>query len=155
MLTIHINKPLNLIWKYKLVMFCYFIGHHFTVYHLQCIIISCIGLWINDCKYFLLFQLNKIHKKSTWYDERHRQNCLPFNFLCVQKVFSSLHNIQVEPLMADGLFWWCLSYFPGPWQCYLLGSQWVSHKPPGFHPKYLKLCSKDERSFHGFGTTWG
>ncbi len=30
-----------------------------------------------------------------------------------------------------------------------------SDKPPGFHPKYLKLCSEDERSFYGFGTTWG
>ncbi len=76
-------------------------------------------------------------------------------FLCIQKVFSSLHNSQIKPLMADGLFWWCLSYFSGLWQCYLLGSQWDSHKPPGFHPKYLKLCSKDERSFDGFGTTWG
>ncbi len=24
-----------------------------------------------------------------------------FNFLCVQKVFSSLHKIQIEPLIAD------------------------------------------------------
>uniref|UniRef100_A0A673G6B7 Endothelin-1 receptor-like n=1 Tax=Sinocyclocheilus rhinocerous TaxID=307959 RepID=A0A673G6B7_9TELE len=39
--------------------------------------------------------------------------------------------------------------------CKLLGSQWDSRKPPGFHPKYLKLCSEDERSFYGFGTTWG
>ncbi len=41
----------------------------------------------------------------------------------------------------------------------LLGSQWDSHKPPVFHPKivlnYLKLCSEDEWSFYGFGTTWG
>ncbi len=28
-------------------------------------------------------------------------------------------------------------------------------KPPGFHPKYLILCSEDKRSFYGFGTTWG
>ncbi len=27
-----------------------------------------------------------------------------FYFPCVEKVFSSLHNIQIEPLMADGLF---------------------------------------------------
>ncbi len=27
-----------------------------------------------------------------------------FYFLCVQKVFSSHHKIQIEPLMADGLF---------------------------------------------------
>ncbi len=25
------------------------------------------------------------------------------------------------------------------------------HKPPGFHPKYLQLCSEDEQSFYGFG----
>ncbi len=23
------------------------------------------------------------------------------------------------------------------------------------HQTYLELCSKDERSFYGFGTTWG
>ncbi len=23
----------------------------------------------------------------------------------------------------------------------------TSHKPPGFHPKYLKLCSEDKQSF--------
>ncbi len=78
-----------------------------------------------------------------------------FYFLCVQKVFSSLHKAQIEPLMADGLFWRYLSYFSGPWQWYLLGSQWDSHKPPGFHPKYVQLCSEDEQSFYGFGTTWG
>ena len=76
------------------------------------------------------------------------------DFLSVQKVFSSLHNITVESLMADGLFWRCFSYFPGPWQWKWLGSQWDSHKLPGFHPKYLKLCSKDKQSFYGFGTTW-
>ncbi len=30
-----------------------------------------------------------------------------------------------------------------------------SHKPPGFHPKYLKLGSEDEQCFYGFGMTWG
>uniref|UniRef100_A0A8C2KA60 NDRG family member 2 n=1 Tax=Cyprinus carpio TaxID=7962 RepID=A0A8C2KA60_CYPCA len=29
----------------------------------------------------------------------------------------------------------------------LFGSLWDSLKPPGFHPKYLKLCSEDELSF--------
>ena len=66
-----------------------------------------------------------------------------------------LHNVTVEPLIADGLFLRSFSYFSGPWQCNLLGSLWDSHKPPGFHPKYFKLCSEDERSFYGFGTTWG
>ncbi len=77
-----------------------------------------------------------------------------FYFLCIQKVFSSHYKIQIEPLMADGLFWRCLSYFAGPWQCYLLGSQWDSHKPPCFHPKYLKMCSEDGWSFYWYGTTW-
>ncbi len=38
--------------------------------------------------------------------------------------------------------------------CLIVGSQWDSHKPPGSHPKYLKLCSEDKQSFHRFGTTW-
>ncbi len=63
----------------------------------------------------------------------------------IQKVFLSLHNVMIDPLMADGVSWRCCSYFSGPWQCNLLGSQWDSHKPPGFHPKYLKLCSEDEK----------
>ncbi len=58
-----------------------------------------------------------------------------FYFLCIQKVFWSLHKIQIEPLMADGLRWQCFSYFSGPRQCYLLGSQWDSHKPPWFLSK--------------------
>ncbi len=37
----------------------------------------------------------------------------------------------------------------------IIASQWDSRKPPDFHPKYLKLCSEDEQSFYGFGTTWG
>ena len=68
-----------------------------------------------------------------------------FCFLFIQKLFSSLHITQIARLMTDGVFWRCFSYFPGPWHCYLFGS----HKPPGFHPKYLKLCSEDERSFMG------
>ncbi len=50
---------------------------------------------------------------------------LLFCFLCAEKVFSSLHNIQIEPLMADGLFWWCFLYFSRRRQCYLLDSQWT------------------------------
>ncbi len=39
-------------------------------------------------------------------------------------------------------------YFSGPWQCYLLGSQWNSNETRGYYPKYLKLCSEDEQSFY-------
>ncbi len=60
-----------------------------------------------------------------------------FYFLCIQKVISSLHKIQIEPLMADGLSWRCFSLFSEPRQWYLLGSQWDSHKPPGFYLKYI------------------
>ncbi len=57
-------------------------------------------------------------------------------------MFSWLHNITIEQLMADGVSWRCLSCFSGPWQCNLLGSQWERHKPPGF---YLKLYWNDMR----------
>ncbi len=30
-----------------------------------------------------------------------------------------------------------------------------SQKAPGFHQKYLNLCSEDERRSYGFGMTWG
>ncbi len=50
----------------------------------------------------------------------------------VQKVLSLLHNVMIEPLMAD--FWRCFSFFSGLLQCNLLGSQWDSNKPPGSHP---------------------
>ncbi len=54
--------------------------------------------------------------------------------------------------------WWQMDYFDDvfytyfvPWQCNLLGSQWDSYKLPGFHPKYLELCSEDEQRFYWFG----
>ncbi len=50
-------------------------------------------------------------------------------------LFSLLHQIQIEPLMADGVSWRCFSYFSGPWQWELLSSQWDSHKHPGFSSK--------------------
>ncbi len=85
--------------------------------------------------------------------DREKMNCCKKSFfLCVQNVFSSLHKIQIEPLTADGVFW---RWFSEPRQRYLLGSQWDSHKPSGFYLKYLKLCSEDEQSFYGVGTTCG
>ncbi len=89
--------------------------------------------------------------------ERRRivENKFLFYFLCVQKLFSSLHKIQINSLMADGLPWRCFSFFSEPRQWYLLGSQWDSHKHPDLYLKYLKLCSQDEQSFNGVGTTWG
>ncbi len=91
--------------------------------------------------------------------DREEMNCWKkgryFYFFCIEKVFSSLHKIQIEPLMADGLPWPCFSFFSGLQPCYLLGSQRDNHKPPGFYLKYLKLCSEDELSFYGVGTTCG
>ncbi len=78
-----------------------------------------------------------------------------FYFLCIQKIFSSLHKNQIEPLKADGVSWRCFSFFSRAQQCYLLGSQWDSHRPPGFYLKCLNLCSEDKQSFYGVGTTYG
>ncbi len=67
-------------------------------------------------------------------------------FLCVQKVFSSQMDYPGDAFHSF------LNLDSG---IYLLGSQWDSHKPPGFYLKYFKLCSKDEQSFYGVGTTCG
>ncbi len=58
---------------------------------------------------------------------------------------------------------WQMDYFEDVFYTFLcldsviyLAVKWDSHKPPGFHPKYLKLCFEDEQSFfNGFGTTSG
>ncbi len=78
-----------------------------------------------------------------------------FIFFAYKKYSHNFIKFQIEPLMANWLPWRCFSYFSGPWQCYLLGGQWDSHKPPGSYLKYLKLCSEDERSFYGVGRTCG
>ncbi len=70
-----------------------------------------------------------------------------FCFICAQKAYLLLHNITVEPLMSLLRFWAlnlsvALSFMQG-------------HKALGFHQKYLNLCSEDERTSYGFGTTWG
>ncbi len=66
------------------------------------------------------------------------------------------NQIQLEPLMADGVSWRCFSYFSEPRQCYLsLAVNGTVRSLPGFDLKYLQLCSEDERSFYGVGTTCG
>ncbi len=107
--------------------------------------------WIFSCLINKL-QMDPSASSESLQTERRRivEKSRYFYFLCVQKVLSSHHKIHIETLMMDGLSWRCFSYFSGPRQCYL---QQDSHKPPVFHLKYLKLCS--ERSFYGFGTTWG
>ncbi len=54
--------------------------------------------------------------------------------------------------------WWQMDYFDDVFHSFLdldsviyLAVDGDSHKPPGSHPKYLKLCSEDEQSFYGFG----
>jgi len=70
--------------------------------------------------------------------------------LCTQKVFSSLHNITVEPLILTifSLLFWnskgTMTLLP------VCGSDTL-----GFHQKYLNLCSEDERRSYRYGTTWG
>ncbi len=36
-------------------------------------------------------------------------------FLCAENVYSSLHKIQIEPLIADGVSWRCFSFFIWVW----------------------------------------
>jgi len=77
-----------------------------------------------------------VNKNTTVHCQSRNVNCwIKSLFLfcfCAQKVFSSLHNIKVEPLLP------------------MCGSDTL-----GFHQKYLNLCSEDERRSYGCGTTWG
>ncbi len=57
--------------------------------------------------------------------------------------------------------WWQMDYFGDVFHTFL-GLDSVNYLAVNgtvtclrIHPKYLKLCSEDEWSFYGFGTTWG
>ncbi len=63
--------------------------------------------------------------------------------------FSSLHNIQIEPLMTDGVSWRCFYTFLDLDSVIYLKVNGTVTRPPGFHPKYLQMCSEDEQSFTG------
>ncbi len=57
--------------------------------------------------------------------------------------------------------WWQMDYFDYVFYTFLCLDSVIylavngTVTPPGFHPKYHKFCSEDERSFYGFGTIWG
>ncbi len=54
----------------------------------------------------------KSKRKQMQKTELLKKSCY-FYFLWVQNVFSSLHKVHIEPMMADGLSWLCFSYFLG------------------------------------------
>ncbi len=86
--------------------------------------------------------------------------------VCVQQIFSKMElrrrlfifftsqkcshsfTIQIEPLIADGLFWRCFSYFSVSWQRYLLGSQWDTNHPV-FIQNILNCVLKTNEAFTG------
>ncbi len=74
-----------------------------------------------------------------------------FFFFAYKKYYRSFITLRLN-------HWWQMDYSDDVFYTFL-GLDSVncldSHKIPGFHPKYLKLCSKDKQSFYGFGTTWG
>ncbi len=53
---------------------------------------------------FLLVSLRLLHSSEYLEWRRIVEKSSYFYFLCIQKVFSSHHKIQIEPLMADGVF---------------------------------------------------
>ncbi len=78
-----------------------------------------------------------------------------FIFVSVQKVFSYLSKITVEPLTSHGLFYWSPCYVSGRWSCLLHCCLWEGQRTLRMHQKYLNLCSEDEQRSYRFGTAWG
>ncbi len=122
------------------------------------LVILCIIMYVkkkNLNRYFFFYKTDygKMLKYREKYREKYRSTDISVDlYLWLSKCEKHHQN---SPSAIVHLIWllWSCSYFSGPWQCYLLASQWDSHKPPSFHPKYLKLCSEDEQSFYGFGMT--
>ncbi len=69
-------------------------------------------------------------------------------FITIKKIII-LHlflGVPAATVGGTGTPWHTRGYAPA-WQWNLLGSQWDSQKPPGFHPKYLKLCLQFKKRF--------
>ncbi len=57
--------------------------------------------------------------------------------------------------MSHGLFYRCPYYVSGPGNITVALLSMEGQRALRMHQKYLNLCSDDERSSNGFGTTWG
>ncbi len=125
------------------------------------------SIWINEAKRIFLYakkiKITKILISSLsllvsiapfWMVMNCRIKVIIFIFFAYKKYSRRFINSDWT-LMADGVSWRCFSFFSGPWRWYLLASQWDSHKPPGSHLKYLKLCSEGGQSFYGVEMTCG
>ncbi len=73
----------------------------------------------------------------------------------VQKLFSWLRKITVEPLMLHGLFYQSPCYVSGHGNISVVLLSMEGLRALRFKQKYLNLCSDDERRSYGFGMTSG
>ncbi len=73
-------------------------------------------------------------------------NCWIKSLFFVQNVFSSLYKRQIEPLMADGVFWRCFSYFSGSLTVQFLAD---ATSIPVFIQDILNCVSKMNEAFMG------
>ncbi len=91
--------------------------------------------------------------ENTFCTQRKKTDFIQQLFLCV---FCTEKGILVASLKSD---WttdgrWTILTIILFWALTVV-SKWDNPKPPGFHLKYLKRFSEDERSFYRFGRTWG
>ncbi len=151
----------EMLWKTHLVLFTLFIAPHGYAFYI------CLRFDLNEnsvsvrcgwhrTAYAVCIQRILSKMALRWRrGDKLLNKVIIFVFYVYKKYSRSFIKLRFWTTDGRWTIWRCLSYFSGPWQCNLLGSQWDSHKPPGFHPKYLKLCSEDDQSFYGYGTTLG
>ncbi len=72
-----------------------------------------------------------------------------FLFYFRTKVFSSLHSIMIEPLMADGVFWRCFSYFMDLDSAIYLAVNGTVTSLPVFIQNILNCVLKTNEAFTG------
>ncbi len=93
------------------------------------------------------------------YADAEETNCWIKSFFggvfCIQKVFSQLHNITVEPLMADGLFWQCFYTFLCLDSVNCLAVNGTVTSLLVFIQNILNCVPKTNKAFTGLERNWG
>ncbi len=111
------------------------------------------------CKLRTLFCFSRtsrialLHLLTLWFERKQRvpvawltQNSVCSFFFAYKKYSHSFAKLLLNHRCQMDYSDYVFLYFSGPRQCNLLGSQWDSHKPPGFHPK-LNCVPKTNKAF--------
>ncbi len=115
--------------------------------------------WRKSLFLFCLREKSEASQKWSWVKwtqgRRIAEESHYFCFVCAKKVKFRKSDVEWKVKQSHGLLHRCPYYVSGPGNISVVLRSMDGQKTVRFHPKYLNLCSEDERRSYGFRTTWG